>query len=68
MPYRCWVATPIGKLRARFVPIQRWISDHGTVYLGHVYLSHGGARRAGDMVTTGRYFAEELDPWNGIQS
>lgn len=66
MPYRCWVETAIGKLRARFVPIQRWPSGVGTVYLGHVYLSHDGVRRAGDKMTMGRYFAEELEPWSQI--
>jgi hypothetical protein len=66
MPYRCWVSTTIGRLRARFVPIQKWDTGFGTVFLGNIYLTNGGNRRIGDKVTIGRYFADELEHWDGM--
>jgi len=65
MPHRCWIDTAIGRLRARFVPTERVRgSAWGPVFLGMVYLSHDGVKRSVDRVSYGRYFADELEPWD----
>lgn len=67
LPYRCTVETAIGRLRAKFVPTARvGGSAWGPVFLGRAYISHDGEKRAGNRAIDARYFADELEPWNGV--
>ena len=70
MPYRCWVNTSIGRLRARFVPIQTigGSTQWGPVFLGRVYLLTEGRRTedGNGHQLYGRFFADELDSWEAI--
>lgn len=61
--YRCWVNTPIGRLRAKFVPTSTAAETvWGRVYIGRVFLD-GVSKRSTDGNNVARYFADELEPW-----